>query len=189
MSARIRLGSPRALVAAATVPAQVAAALVTPALVTPALVTPALVTAALITAALATAACSGPSYDPDDPRDVLQRVQDEDYRAWDRAPGYETRQPAESPHSRQVDIFINSTVKKVLDRGKSIDEWPEGSIIVKDGWSGPDLRLIALMEKRSDGWYWAEYDALGDTEYYGKPDVCINCHDSGSDMVRAFSLP
>lgn len=57
---------------------------------------------------------------------------------------------------------------------------------MKDGWDDGDLELIAIMEKRRDGWFWAD---MSMTSRSGKPSVCVDCHKSGADGVRAFSLP
>jgi hypothetical protein len=66
-----------------------------------------------------------------------------------------------------------------------------GSLIVKDGFSGGELDLIAAMDKRDDGWFWAEWtDTTGESaEFSGKPEVCTDCHSAGADFVRAFALP
>jgi len=45
------------------------------------------------------------------------------------------------------------------------------------------------MEKRRDGWFWAEFDDDGEPKFSGRPSKCTDCHASGSDFVRAFSLP
>jgi hypothetical protein len=131
----------------------------------------------------------GDNQDDAGARSLLERVRADGYRAWDRAPGYEARRASHSPHAELVDIYVNDRIAEVLALGEPRDSWPEGAIIVKDGFSGSDLKLVAAMEKRRDGWYWAEYDADGDPSYSGHPDVCIDCHRSGSDYVRAFSLP
>ena len=57
------------------------------------------------------------------------------------------------------------------------------------GFDGSDLELVAVMEKRDDGWFYAEFDGEGEADYSGKPAVCTDCHESGDDYVRAFSLP
>ncbi len=125
---------------------------------------------------------------PEEASALLGRVRGENYRSWTRAPGYETRRKAESPHASEVDIYVNAVVREALAAGKPLDAWPDGAVIVKDGWDDGDLELIAIMEKRKDGWFWAEY--FDDTsKYSGKPSVCIDCHKSGADSVRAFSLP
>lgn len=133
-------------------------------------------------------ACSGDDQAPSEAKELLSRVRGEKYRTWARAPGYEKRRSSNAPHSDEVDIFVNSVVANALAEGRPLTAWPEGSLIVKDGWDGADLELIAVMEKRADGWFWAEYYD-DESKYSGKPDLCIDCHARGADMVRAFSLP
>jgi hypothetical protein len=120
---------------------------------------------------------------------LLAKVRAERYTSWDRAPGHEQRRSTDAPHSNAVDIYVNDRVAEVLALGEPTLAWPEQSIIVKEGYDGSDLELIAVMEKRADGWFWAEYDDDGDPDYSGRPDICIDCHRSGSDYVRAFRLP
>jgi hypothetical protein len=139
-------------------------------------------------ASFAVVAC-GDNQDDVGARDLLARVQAERYRSWDRAPGYATRRDSVAPHSEAVDIYVNDIVAEVLALGQHDGSWPVGSIIAKDGFAGSKLELTALMEKRADGWFWAEYDDDGDPDYSGHPDICIDCHRSGSDSVRAFRLP
>lgn len=131
----------------------------------------------------------GDNQDDAGARDLLSRVRAAEYRTWDRAPGWPERRDSGAPHSDQVDIYVNDVVAEALLTPSETRRWPEGSIIVKDGFDGSDLEIIAIMEKRSDGWYWAEYDSAGAPDYSGHPDICIDCHQSGSDLVRAFALP
>ncbi len=131
----------------------------------------------------------GDNQDDAGARDLLERVRAEHYRTWDRAPGFEQRKSSNAPHSDAVDIYVNDVVAEVLALREHDGAWPEGSIIVKDGFAGSELELIAIMQKREGRWYWAEYDSDGDPDYSGEPDICIDCHDSGSDFVRAFRLP
>jgi hypothetical protein len=130
----------------------------------------------------------GDNQDDGGARALLARVQRENYRGWDRAPGYETRRPTGAPHGKEVDIYVNDVVVQAIQT-QGLKAWPVDSVIVKDGWDGSDLDIVAIMEKRSDGWYWAEYDSDGDPDFSGRPDICIECHASGSDYVRAFALP
>ncbi len=73
-----------------------------------------------------------------------------------------------------------------------ITEWPEGSLIVKDGYDSDNaLDLIAAMEKRADGWFWAEWldHESSTSDFSGKPDICIDCHQPGDDFVLGFGFP
>lgn len=131
----------------------------------------------------------GDDQDPAGARELYDRLQSAKYREWQRAPGYETRQPTRAPHGKQVDIYVNDVVKDALAAGRPLDAWPKGSIIAKDGWDGSDLDILAAMEKRDDGWFWVEWNGSGESLYSGKPNICIDCHKSGEDLVRAFPLP
>jgi hypothetical protein len=131
----------------------------------------------------------GDNQDDDGARALLAKIRAERYTSWDRAPGYEERRASNAPHSDAVDIYVNDRVAEVLALGTPTGRWPVGSIIAKDGFDGSELEIIAVMEKRTDGWYWAEYDSQGNPDYSGKPEICTDCHASGSDYVRAFRLP
>jgi hypothetical protein len=131
----------------------------------------------------------GDDQDPAGARELWRRITAEDYRSWQRAPGYETTRSSGAPHGNRVDIYVNEVVVDALAAGEALDQWPEGSLIVKDGFDDSDLDLVAAMERRAAGWFWAEYDDEGDTIYSGKPELCTDCHASGEDGVRAFSLP
>jgi len=119
--------------------------------------------------------------------DLLEQVRAQDYLSWQRAPGYETRQTSAGPHGGAVDIYVNATVSEALTSA-GLTQWPVGSVIVKDGFSGDELGLTAIMEKRAEGWIWAEYYS-GDRKYDGPVSVCTSCHESGDDYVRAFRFP
>jgi len=127
---------------------------------------------------------------------VRDQLMDDDYRrAYARAPGWESgRQPAEGgPHGAFVDIYVNDVLEEAIDAGEAIERWPEGSIIVKDGWSaaaGGDYEFLAFMERRDDGWFWGEYRGNGRLVAAGLNDGrCADCHAAGQDSVRAFDLP
>jgi len=108
---------------------------------------------------------------------------------WQTAPGYETRMPAIGPHGDEVDIYVNPTLANALSQ-PGIESWPHGSAIVKDAYTGGELDVVAMMQKRGDIWYWAEYRADGSVVAEGADTpACANCHSSGEDYVRAFGLP
>lgn len=129
--------------------------------------------------------------------DLLTQIQDDDYReTYRRAPGWpDPLLPADGgPHGSFIDIYVNDTMAEAIDSGDSLDAWPEGSLIVKDGFSdegGEMLRFVTLMEKRGGGnWFWAEYDANLEVDFAGvNESVCTNCHADGEDQVLAFGLP
>jgi hypothetical protein len=140
-----------------------------------------------ITMIVVLAAACGDDQEPQMAADLLERVRADEYRTWERAPGYETRRPTNAPHADSVDIYINANVAQALVTDETT-EWPLGSLIVKDGFDDGDLELVAIMEKRPDGWFWAEYYD-GVSVYSGKPGICIDCHDRGDDFVLAFDFP
>jgi hypothetical protein len=136
-----------------------------------------------------TCASCGDDQDPAGARALWNELHAQDYRSWQRAPGYESRRGSDAPHGGAVDIYLNEVAAEALGADPPVTQWPEGAIVVKDGWDGDDLDQVAVMQRRADGWYWAEYDADGDSVYSGKPDACIQCHKSGADFVRAFPFP
>ncbi len=132
----------------------------------------------------------GDDQDPGGASALWTRIHAESYRAWDRAPGYPTRRASNAAHGNAVDIFVNDVAASAIAANAPLTAWPDGTLIVKDGYgSGGDLKLVAAIEKRKDGWFWVEWDASGDSSYSGKPSTCIDCHASGQDQVRAFPLP
>lgn len=134
----------------------------------------------------------GDSQAPDEARALWDRINSENYRSFSRAPGYETTEPSNAPHGDSVDIYVNDVLQAALDAGEAIESWPEGSLIVKDGFDGDgELELIAVMDKQSDGWFYAEWTDVesGEAKFSGQPAVCVNCHASGADAVQAFGFP
>lgn len=133
--------------------------------------------------------CSTKNQDPDGAAALWDQFHAAEYRTWDRAPGYPDRRPSGSAHGDAVEIFINDVLAEALAAGEPLTEWPEGSLIVKDGFEDGEPLLVAAMEKREDGWFFAEYDVDGEASYSGSPKVCTDCHGSGADYVRAFGFP
>jgi len=152
-----------------------------------------LVASALAAAAL-TAACGGQDQDPEGARALWTKIHTgSGFRSWARAPGYASRQPSFTAHARQVEVFVSPEVASTLAGPSSATSWPVGSIIVKEGFdSSGDRSIVAVMEKRPSGWYWAEYDDDGGSLFSGTPPVCLDCHGarkSYSDWVYTFELP
>ena len=134
------------------------------------------------------ASACGDNQDPAGAAELYRVLETRAYRDWERAPGYDQRRSSNAPHGDAVDIYINETLAAALASEDTLDAWPNGSAIVKDGFDGNELELVAVMEKRLTGWYWAEYEG-GEALYSGEPDLCIDCHRSGADFVRAFGFP
>ena len=145
-----------------------------------------------ITAIVVSALACGQDDDPEGARVLFEKVNaGAGFQSWRRAPGYPTRKPSFTSHSNAVEIFVNEEISKVLDT-RRVTEWPVGSIVVKEGFSGSSRKLVAIMEKRSDGWFWAEYGDDGSPLFSGRPSVCLDCHDNRkgySDWVYSFELP
>jgi len=142
--------------------------------------------------ALLVGAC-GQNDDPNGAKELYGKVTSgTGYRAWRRAPQFPERKPSFTSHSDAVEIFVDPTMSAALDGPNVVRSWPVGSIIVKESYSGDARTLIAVMERRPDGWFWAEWDGDGKTLFSGKPDVCINCHDNRatySDWVYSIEFP
>jgi hypothetical protein len=143
--------------------------------------------AAFAAFALTAAPGCGDDQDPKGAQELWDRVHAEDYQSWKRAPGYEARKATNAPHSDEVDIYVNTVMDEAIASGQTT--WPDDSLIVKDGFSGSEHDIVAIMEKRAGVWYWAEYDADsgGEATYSGKPDICTGCHSSGRDYVRLWN--
>jgi len=119
------------------------------------------------------------------------------WRAWRRAPQFPERKPSFTAHADAVEIFVNKTMSDALDSKTPIPEWPVGSIVLKEGFSGGDRALVAVMRKEADrSWTWAEFDGDGEPLFSGKigrpPKICVECHDNRkdhSDWVYSIELP
>lgn len=137
------------------------------------------------------AAGCGDDQDPSGAKELWDRVHAENYRSWQRAPGFETRKDSNAPHGGASEIFLNATMADAVAAGSTT--WPVGSLIVKDGYGGLEadatLELVAAMEKRESGWYWAEWDgdSGGEATYSGVPSICTGCHETGRDFVRIWN--
>lgn len=134
--------------------------------------------------------------DPDGAKALYAKVNEgAGFHAWRRAPGFPERKPSFTAHSSAVEIFVNDPIARALEGPQPIKEWPVGSIVVKEGFSGESRTIVAIMEKRApgpDGWFWTETDGEGEPLYSGRPSVCVDCHDnraSYSDWVYSFELP
>ncbi|MEM9695926.1 MAG: cytochrome P460 family protein [Myxococcota bacterium] len=132
---------------------------------------------------------------PEEAQALWDLVHAENYREWARPAAFPARTPSDTVHSDAVDIFINDVIVDAIERGEPLEAFPVGSIIVKDGYQDDgDHDLVAIMERRETGWFWAEFldpvDSPGDSQFSGEPGVCINCHnDAPRDQVFTVALP
>ena len=156
-------------------------------------------TATLALVALTALSACGDNQDPSGADALFERIQGLDYRnTFAKAPGYETRLPSNTKHSDFSEVYINDVVNDAITDAEPLPEWPIDSLIIKDGTEDDGTHeLIAVMEKRADGWYWAEYldpnEPSGGAKFSGKPDLCIDCHqgaaDVGNDFTQVLNLP
>jgi hypothetical protein len=142
----------------------------------------------LLASALSFGCGSDSNQDPEAGTSLLDRVRNDRYTTWQKAPGFEKRQPGTGPHGDMIDVYVNPVVANAL-AGGPVSAWPEGSLIVKDGFEGGTHKYVAIMEKHADGWFWTETHPDGEVLASGTPSLCTGCHSSGQDMVRSFSLP
>lgn len=105
-----------------------------------------------------------------------------------------------SPHG-SFKLRFNSTAKSVLDTANELpigSSFPDGSIIVKEVYSGSSLTLYAIMKKNESSkfagskWEWVEYDSNGKTKYSltKKGEGCVGCHSTSAnrDLTLTFGL-
>lgn len=141
------------------------------------------------------AGCSEEVTSPEADR-IRDQLYAADYAAtFARAPGWESpRQPdAGGAHGPFIDIYINEVVSDALADGGALERWPDGALIVKDGWNDPEGEehlFFAFMERRPEGWFWGEYRGDGSLVAAGVDEPrCANCHRAGQDAVFTFGLP
>lgn len=105
-----------------------------------------------------------------------------------------------SPHG-SFKVRFNSIAQAALDSTGALpkgEKFPNGSIIVKEAYSGSNISIIIPMKKdpshsnSANGWIWAEYKPGGSTVYSisknGKD--CTGCHSAGDhrDFIKIFDL-
>lgn len=105
-----------------------------------------------------------------------------------------------SPHGN-FKLKFNAEAVKNLDASGKLPiggTFTDGSLIVKEVYSGSSISLYAIMKKDSkskfakNGWVWAEFEPDGKVYYsVGKKGKdCISCHSSGNprDLMLSFDL-
>lgn len=92
-------------------------------------------------------------------------------------------------------LRFNAIANKALtDNGKLpvSGSFPEGSLIVKDIYSGGSISLYAFMYKRGGSWLWGEIAPNGNILYSvnKNPSTCTGCHSQTGqrDLVVSFNF-
>lgn len=146
----------------------------------------------LLVLVLLISAC-GDDQNPQEAEELWMRINAADgYLTFDRAPGFEMRVESRAAHGDAVVTYLNPVAAETIAMPGPIAEWPVGTLIVKEGFKNIDSegpKLIAAMEKRADGWFWAEWNGDGKTLFSGAPELCTGCHRIGDDFTRAVFLP
>lgn len=140
--------------------------------------------------ALFATAC-GEDQEPARARELWDRINASGYTTWGRPQRFPVRETSTTLHLDAVDIFTNPQLGDA-ERGLPIATWPDGSMIVKDGYSGGDKGIVAVMEKTAGVWFFAEYDGKGKVLFSGRPKICVDCHgarESYSDWLYSMELP
>jgi hypothetical protein len=105
-----------------------------------------------------------------------------------------------SPHG-SFKLKFNSTAMSKFDASGRLPQgatFDNGSVIVKEVYSGGSLSLYAVMKKdpdskfSSNGWLWAEFGTDGKDIFSisKKGDGCVSCHKAtpNRDLARSFDL-
>tara|TARA_X000001036_G_scaffold262244_1_gene243744 strand:+ start:1771 stop:2247 length:477 start_codon:yes stop_codon:yes gene_type:complete len=123
--------------------------------------------------------------------DIWEEIQG--YKTWDQNPEFLGIQSGDSPHGEYVQIWINDIVKEFFNVEIPDSLLPNGSIIVKEGYSdegGANMNKITVMKKINgfdpdhNNWFWANYNENGSLGgKNGKVSSCYSCHASGKDYI------
>lgn len=105
-----------------------------------------------------------------------------------------------SPHG-EFKLRFNAIAAAVLDSTGELptgSTFPDGSVIIKEVYSGNNIDLLAVMKKSStdpdagDGWLWSEYEPDGKViiSTSKKGNSCIGCHSGNTnrDLTNTFDL-
>ena len=130
----------------------------------------------LVALVAAGAACTD-DQEPAKARELYTRVTSQDFRSWKRPSHYAGRTASFTAHADAVDIYLNPILADAVAKGLP-PPFPEGSLVIKEGYSGSSRKLVAIMEKRDGAWFFAEYGHDGDTLFSGQPSICTDCHDN-----------
>jgi hypothetical protein len=105
-----------------------------------------------------------------------------------------------SPHG-PFKLRFNSVASTVLDNTGELPEdgrFPDGSVIVKEGYQNNTLSLVIAIRKApaddnaSSGWVWGAYllDGTPTISIEDNGSQCVDCHSNtpNRDLIRTFDL-
>jgi hypothetical protein len=137
-----------------------------------------------VLALLCLAACRE-NTQPAEARELRDRL-GTDYRDWEPVPGFEARRASDTAHGEEVEVFWNE-LARASAYARPFEGMAPGAIVVKEAFREDELINVAVMEKRYEGWFWAEWSADGDILFSGRPGLCIDCHRRGDDFLRSVT--
>lgn len=99
---------------------------------------------------------------------------------------------AHGPHGTFKLRFNSIAYNALTDQGKlpSGSSFPEGSLLIKDVYSGSSLTLYAIMYKKSNAWLWAEIEPGGSILHSinAAESICTGCHSQSGNRDLAVSF-
>lgn len=116
---------------------------------------------------------------------LLADVRAADYRSWAPMPGFEAAQPSRSPHGNAVEVFVNRILADAIDGGPP---WPDGSVVVKDGYDGDRQIGRAIMRKSGGEWFFANFTADDRLIAASDGPGCVDCHAAGRDQLLSAPM-
>lgn len=116
---------------------------------------------------------------------LLAEVQAADYRSWAPMPGFAGAQPSRSPHGNAVEVFVNRVLADAIEAGPP---WPDGSVVVKDGYDGDRQIGRAIMRKSGGAWFFSNFTADDRLIAASDGPGCVDCHGAGRDQLLSAPM-
>jgi hypothetical protein len=112
------------------------------------------------------------------------------YSQWDKVAT--AGLPSSGPHAGQTKVVYANKVASAAWKTKK--PLPVGSIVTKTAGPAATPTLIAIMEKRSSGWYYEEYLPEGGRYVLkfggpGQQQACAGCHTGAKAKDYLFTRP
>lgn len=147
----------------------------------------------LIISSLAFLCCTKKvGYNPYYDKALLDSCEKKEHGYYKNDPSVLYPRSASSPHGEFRLRFNSIAMKALTDAGKLPlnSMMPEGSLVIKDVYSGQEVSLYAFMYKRGGSWLWGEIKRNGEILHSVRadPGVCTGCHSAQGhrDLIRSF---